>query len=156
MPGFDALADIILAISDDAASLIADLQGLALISGDIATLTRGVVRLADAFALAATNAGEAFTAIRAVEGSPGAIADVADDGVSIQTELPDRSNLFSEDTDTDVPARIRQDGDTPEVTIEQLVAGDGTSDREVGRRVGREVERALKEKRRDQGGGTSG
>jgi hypothetical protein len=155
VPVFDALVDATLAVAGGAVDAVRAIQGLSPLAGDIASLARQTVRFGDALALAARNAGELFTALQAVEGDPTAIADIAQDGLNIETELPDRSGLFDGSGAAPAPPAERP-ADTPDVTVESVTVGSGTSDRNVGRRVGREVERALREKRRDQRGGTSG
>lgn len=155
VPLADLAADALLAAADGAAAFGAELQALSPVSGNIASLARQAVRVADAFAMAAHNAGELFTAKRALSGSPTAIADVVENGLELETELPDRSGLFR-GAGPGAAAPVEQPSGTPDVTVESVVAPSGASDREVGRRVGREVEKALREKRRDQRGGTSG
>jgi len=155
VPVFDALVDATLAVADGAGDVVRIIQGLSPLAGDIASLARQTVRFGDALALAARNGGELVTALQAVEGDPTAIADITQDGLNFQTELPDRSGLFDGPGPAPAPPAERP-ADTLNLTVESVTVGSGTSDREAGRRVGREVERALREKRRDQGGGTSG
>jgi hypothetical protein len=138
------------------------------------TLVDTIEDLAAAFGLVGENADEAGDSIDAVKPD---VPEVSDSNADTEDQrpfalsakrvvanslnpgsfsVPLRTAPPPESIEELPPPTVEQPQNNTEVTVENVTVPQDSSDRDVGRRVGREVEKALREKRRDQRGGTSG